>query len=68
MEDDGISEEEIKACLEHGQLEIKQLVNGEPRYGKRLVCKDKTMMVIYTDREDVIRVITTYLIRRKKWQ
>lgn len=34
MEDDGISEEEVQWCLEHGELEIKELVKGEVRYGK----------------------------------
>lgn len=66
MEDDGITEDEVKACLEHGELEIKQIVNGEMRYGKKLALKDKTIMVIYTYRKDIQRVITCYTIRRKK--
>ncbi len=67
MEDDDISEEEVQWCLEHGELEIKELVNGEMRYGKRLALKDKTIMVIYTYRDEITRVITCYTIRRKKW-
>lgn len=31
MRDDGISEEEIRHCLDHGELEIKQSVKGEMR-------------------------------------
>jgi len=68
MEDDGITEDEVKRCLEQGELEIKQLVNGEVRYGKKLELKDKTVMVIYTHRKEIKRIITCYLIRRKsKW-
>ena len=48
MEDDEITEDEIKAGLEHGELEIKQLVKGEMRYGNKLDTKEKTIMVIYT--------------------
>ena len=68
MSEDGISEEEINMCLERGELEIKQLVQEEMRYGKQLEFKDKTIMVIYTYRKEGSRVITAYLIRRKKWQ
>jgi len=68
MDDDGITEEELKSCLEHGQLEIKQFVSGEFRSGKRLELKDKTVMVIYTQRKEVTRVITCYIIQRKRWQ
>lgn len=68
MEEDEISEEEVEACLKHGELEIKQLVNGEMRYGKQIELKDKVMMVIYTLRKGVDRIITAYTIRRKKWQ
>jgi len=67
MESSNISEDEVKACLEHGSLEIKQFVRGELRYGKKLEFKDKTIIVIYTKIKDKIRVITTYPIRRKKW-
>lgn len=68
MEEDGITEEEIMECLEHGELEIKQIVNGEIRHGKKLDLKDKTIMVIYTHRQEIQRIITCYTIRRKKWQ
>lgn len=65
----GISEAEVRDCLEHGELEIEQVVQGETRYGKRLELKDKTIMVIYTIRNDEERVVTAYTIRRKKsWQ
>ncbi len=66
MENDGITEEEVCWCLEHGDLEIKELVKGEMRYGKKLELKDKTMMVIYTFRGEVTRVVTCYTIGRKK--
>lgn len=69
MEASDITEDEVKACLEHGSLEIKQFVKGELRYGKRIEFKDKTIIVIYTKLNEVkIRVITTYPIRRKKWK
>lgn len=64
----GITEDEVKQCLEHGELEIKQVVYGEVRYGKKIVFKDKTIIVIYTIRNNEERVITAYPIRRKKWQ
>ncbi len=47
MQQAGISEEEAKQCLGHGELEIKQIVKGETRCGKRLELKYKTIMVIY---------------------
>ena len=68
MEDDEITEDEIKAGLEHGELEIKQLVKGEMRYGNKLDTKEKTIMVIYTYKNGNKRIITCYTIRRKKWQ
>jgi len=67
MDDDAISEDEVNQCLDQGELEIKQVVNGEMRYGKKLELKEKTIMVIYTH-SDIDRIITTYVIRRKKWQ
>ena len=66
MQDDGINEEEVRHCLKHGELEIKQLVKGEIRYGKRLDLKHISFMVIYTLRNNKERVITVYSIRRKK--
>ena len=68
MQNARISEEEVKGCIEHGELEIKEVVQGETRWGKKLDLKDKTIMVIYTLRENEERIITTYVIRRKKWQ
>ncbi|MBI2558103.1 DUF4258 domain-containing protein [Candidatus Woesearchaeota archaeon] len=62
----GISEEEVQQCLKHGELEIRQVIKGETRYGKKLVLKDKTIIIIYTLRKDEERVITAYVIRRKK--
>ncbi len=66
MEQSGISEEEVQQCLKHSELEIRQVVKSETRYGKKLILKDKTIMVIYTLRKDEERVITAYVIRRKK--
>jgi len=68
MESSDISEDEVKICLEHGTLEIKQFVKNELRYGRKIEFKDKTIMVIYTKAEDKIRIITAYPIRRKKWK
>lgn len=67
MEKSSISEKEVKACLEHSELIIKQVVKGEIRYGKELVLKDKKIVVIYTFKDDKLRVITVYPIWRKKW-
>ena len=67
MLNDGITEEEIKACIEHGEREIKQLAEGEVRYGNKLELKNKTIIVIYTYRDKKTRVITCYIIQRKKW-
>ena len=66
MEQSGISEEEISQCLKHGELEIREVVKGETRYGKKLILKEKTIMVIYTLRKEEERVITAYIVRRKK--
>lgn len=68
MEDDGITEDEVEECLEHGELEIKQIVKGEMRYGKKRELKDKTIIMIYTYKEGIQRVITGYTVRRKRWQ
>lgn len=69
MEDDGISEDEIRQCIGHGKLEINQFVDGEKRYGNQLDLKDKKIMVIYTIRNKRHRVITAYTIQRKhSWQ
>ena len=68
MNQAGITEEEVAQCLKHGELEIMQVVKGETRYGKRLDFKDRTIMVIYAFRNDEERIITSYIIRRKKWQ
>ncbi|MBI5392388.1 DUF4258 domain-containing protein [Candidatus Woesearchaeota archaeon] len=68
MMDDNILVEEVYSCLENGSLEIKQFVDGELRYGKKLEFKDKIIMVIYTYRQETIKVVTCYTIRRKRWQ
>ncbi|MBI2581321.1 DUF4258 domain-containing protein [Candidatus Woesearchaeota archaeon] len=65
---DGISREEAEACLEHGELVIKQVVKGELRYGKQLQLKGKEIVVIYTLRKEETRVVTCYTVRRKRWQ
>ncbi|MEK6921692.1 MAG: DUF4258 domain-containing protein [Nanoarchaeota archaeon] len=68
MEASGITEEEVKACLENGELEIKQIVDGETRYGNKIMLKDKTIIVIYTYRGEEKRIITAYPVwRKKKW-
>ena len=66
MEQSGISKEEVSQCLKHGEFEIRQVVKGETRYGKKLILKEKTIMVIYTLRKEEERVITAYIVRRKK--
>ena len=35
MDNADISEEEVRDCLEYGRLEIKQIIAGEIRYGKK---------------------------------
>lgn len=68
MEASGITEEEVNACLENGELEIKQVVDGETRYGNKITLKDKTIIVIYTYRGEEKRIITAYPVwRKKKW-
>ncbi len=67
MLNSGISKEEVEACLEHGDLVIKQVVNGETRYGKQLQLTDKEIVVIYCFRKEETRVVTCYVIKRKKW-
>ena len=68
MEASGITEEEVKACLENGELEIKQIVDGETRYGNKIMLKDKTIIVIYTYRGEEKRIVTAYPVwRKKKW-
>ena len=66
MEQSGISEEEVRTCLEYGESIIKQLVKGEMRYGKEMAFKDKKIIVIYTYRDNEERVVTVYPVRRKK--
>ena len=66
MEQSGINEAEVIQCLEYGKLEIRQVIKGEVRYGKKLELKSKTIMVIYTFHRNEERIITTYIIRRKK--
>lgn len=68
MQNSDISEDEVIACLEHGELIIKQIVKNEMRYGKQIDFKNKTIVVIYTYEKDEEKIITTYPIRRKKWQ
>jgi len=68
MQASGVSEEEIIACLEHGELEYQKVIRGEMRYLRRIDFKDKTIMVAYTYQESETRVITCYTHNRKKWQ
>ncbi len=67
MSNSGITEEEVEACLEHGELTLEQAVKGEMRYGKKIQLKDKKIIVIYNHRNNRIRVITAYPIWRKEW-
>ena len=60
MLDDGITEEEIKECLDCGELEIKQVVKGEMRYGKKLESKDKIFMVTESIRLPVKSLFAFY--------
>lgn len=64
----GITDDEIMACMDHGRIELKNIVNGEMRYGKQLDVNDTSIMVIFMYRESETRVITCYKLRRKKWQ
>jgi hypothetical protein len=65
---DGISEEEVRQCLEHGELIFTQAMRGEMRYIRKLDLKDRSIVVIHTFRDNDHRVITTYAIRNEKWQ
>lgn len=67
MEQAGITADEVRQCLEHGTAIINDFVRGEPRYGKQLDAKEKTIVVIYTLRDNEERVITAYPLQRKKW-
>ncbi len=66
MEHSIITEGEVRECLQYGQLVIKQLVQGEKRYGKQIEFKNKRIVVIYTYENQEEKVITMYPIRRKK--
>lgn len=66
MNQSDISEEEVKACFENGELVIKQVVNGKIRYGKQIAFKEKTIIIIYTFQNQEERIITAYPVRRKK--
>ena len=65
---DGISEEEVRQCIEHGTKIIKDCVNGEMRYGKRLAMKDWSVIAIYTFRQGETRVITAYTVNDQRWR
>lgn len=64
----GITADEITTCIDYGVIEIKNIVNGEVRYSKRLDIKNKSIMVVFTYRESETRVITCYKLKRKKGQ
>lgn len=66
MENSRISKAEVENCLCFGNLVIKQFVNNAVRYGKQITFKDKTIVVIYIYRNNEERIITAYLIKRKK--
>ncbi len=63
----GISEEEVRECIEHGSLEFRDFVKEEIRIGKKLEFNDKTIIVVYTVQQGQERIITVYRLRRKKW-
>ncbi len=68
MHQAGITEEEVAQCLEYGDLEFREVVNGEVRYGKYFGLKNKDITVVYTFRKNAIRVVTVYQIQRKQWK
>lgn len=61
----GISEDEVIECLDFGIPQATKSVEGEVRHAKLLELKGKSVVVIYTFREDELRVITTYAIMKK---
>ena len=65
---DGITEEEVKQCLEHGTEIMKNCVNGEMRYGRKLEMKDRSVIAIYTFRNGETRVITAYTDEDQRWR
>lgn len=65
---DGISEEDVRQCLEHGTGIMQNCVDGETRYGKKLAMKDRAVFVIYTFRHEEPRVITAYTVNDQRWR
>ena len=65
---DGISEEDVRQCLEHGRVIIENCVNGEMRYGEKLAMKDRSVIAIYTFRLGEPRVITAYTVNDQRWR
>ncbi|VVB81567.1 Uncharacterised protein [uncultured archaeon] len=61
----GISEDEVRECIDFGISQATKSVEGEVRHAKLLDLKGKSVIVIYTFREDELRVITTYAIIKK---
>jgi len=68
MSSKGISEEEVKKCVYEGVLKTRNVVNGEMRQVTELQMKDKTLVTIHTFDGLERRVITVYLLARKRWQ
>jgi len=62
-----ISEDEVLQCLDFGENTITDCVNEEIRHAKRLDAKDRSIVVIYTLKNNDLRVITVYTVRNK-WQ
>lgn len=66
MAEHGITDEEAHATLEYGTRTMWEVVDGERRYGNELLTKERIIVVIYTYRNDTLRVITCYEKRRKR--
>ncbi|MDI6721404.1 MAG: DUF4258 domain-containing protein [Candidatus Aenigmarchaeota archaeon] len=65
MEKHNISIDEIKSALVDGETEFEIYVEGEKRHGNTLLQKTRKLIVIWARRNDKIRVITCYLMKRK---
>jgi len=63
----GISEEEVKKCAYEGILRTKTVINGEIRHVNVLQMKDKTIVTVQTFESLERKIITVYLLMRKRW-
>ena len=68
MEEHGISEAEVAAAVACGRKLAQKIVKDEIRYSRAIDLKGRTIIVIFTFRDDQPRVITCYPLRSKTWE